>query len=152
MPTWWWLNYTLTLARWVSLSKANGEKAARGMYLPLPRTVLSWIIMRQDRFIQQIKFYESANVHKYRHHFISQYLSLNIFNQSRTISIYKHTLPCSQTTFPRLMVTKGTPCTSMPSKMLKSTAWWCVDLLIVRVADGSQITISASDPTAIAPC
>ena len=39
----------------------------------------------------------------------------------------------------------------IPSKILKSTAWWWVSFEIVRVAWGSQITMSASDPTWIRP-
>jgi len=62
-----------------------------------------------------------------------------------------HTCPSSTTTWPLQMTNSGTPCTSMPSKMLKSTAWWCVLAEMVLVAFGSQITMSASEPTAIRP-
>ena len=39
----------------------------------------------------------------------------------------------------------------MPSKMLKSIFWWWVLAERVRVAFGSQTTISASAPTLIEP-
>lgn len=40
----------------------------------------------------------------------------------------------------------------LPSKMLKSQAWWWVSAEMVLVASASQITRSASDPTPICPC
>lgn len=63
-----------------------------------------------------------------------------------------HTCPSSTTTWPLVITKSGTPWHSMPSKMLKSTAWWCVLAEILRVSLGSQITMSASDPTAMRPC
>mmetsp|Transcript_6842 Transcript_6842/g.16264 ORF Transcript_6842/g.16264 Transcript_6842/m.16264 type:complete len:208 (-) Transcript_6842:812-1435(-) len=52
---------------------------------------------------------------------------------------------------PALMVLSAIPWKVMPSKMLKSTAWWCVSLETVRVPSPSQTTMSASHPSAMRP-
>ena len=62
------------------------------------------------------------------------------------------TSPWSTTTFPLLMTNTGTPWHTMPSNMLKSTAWWCVSAEMVRVWLGSHTTTSASEPSAMRPC
>lgn len=58
------------------------------------------------------------------------------------------TFPRSAQIRPRTRTNSQTPCTVMPSNMLKSQAWWWVSLEMVRVAFGFQITMSASEATA----